>query len=554
MRLSNFFRTIFFMPIILDVTIIGLVWSLFLHPLGGPAQTLLGLFGARSEFLGGLQTVPNELREAARIDGANAWQVFKNITFPLLTPSLNTNILLEIIGSLQAWQLFLVIKGPTNGLNVLGIWVYALAFGRQSNNPTSVAMRQGYGAAASMVLFLIVLVIGMVALARRVEAALLKGLPGEGVKVDGAARKALMDALGEAGGAYRAGLYENGLSGERERLGLNETIALCDIAIAHLDRAIRANRRPDGLYHAYNVMRLEGADASSVEIELLAVMLEGHVAVLNSGALSLREAADLLDALRASDFYRPDQGSYLLYPDHWPKSFLEANTIPEAQARASRTIGELAKRADSGIVVRDAAGGLHFGAGMRNEGALVEALGRQGVDGREILDIYEEVFHHRSFTGRSGSFCKYEGLGCIYWHMVSKLLVCVGELSARAGADVGRGADAGNAEALARLESAYREIREGLGAHKDPAVCGAFPTDPYSHTPSFIGARVEAGRLRFAPSFAAKDEILREEREFRYVDACGSDRSARIEAGCYAFTICQVLVVVHCFASGDARV
>ena len=198
MKFSNFFRTVYFMPIILGVTIIGLVWSLFLYPLGGPAQKALELFGLRSEFLGGasmrvfywivwiqiwanmgitmiiflggLQTVPSELKEAARIDGAGSWKVFWNVTFPLLTPSLNTNILLEIIGSLQAWQLFLVVKGPTNGLNVLGIWVYALAFGRQSNNPTAVAMRQGYGAAASMVLFLIVLVIGMTAqflLARR---------------------------------------------------------------------------------------------------------------------------------------------------------------------------------------------------------------------------------------------------------------------------------------------------------------------------------------------------------------------------------------------------
>lgn len=198
MRLSNFFRTVYFMPVILGVTIIGLVWSLFLYPLGGPAQKLLGLFGAHSEFLGGatmrvfywivwiqiwanmgitmiiflggLQTVPNELREAARIDGASSWEVFRHITFPLLTPSLNTNILLEVIGSLQAWQLFLVVKGPTNGLNVLGIWVYALAFGRQSNNPTGIAMRQGYGAAASMVLFFLVLAIGMVlqrALSRR---------------------------------------------------------------------------------------------------------------------------------------------------------------------------------------------------------------------------------------------------------------------------------------------------------------------------------------------------------------------------------------------------
>jgi raffinose/stachyose/melibiose transport system permease protein len=198
LKLSNFFRTLFFLPVILGATIIGLMWTLFLYPLGGPAQQLLGLFRLHSEFLGGppstvfywiiwiqiwanmgitmiiflggLQTVPNELREAARIDGANGWQVFRNVTFPLITPSFNTNILLETIGSLQAWQLFLVIKGPTNGLNVLGIWVYALAFGRQSNNPTQAAMRQGYGAAASMVLFVIVLIIGLTAqrlLARR---------------------------------------------------------------------------------------------------------------------------------------------------------------------------------------------------------------------------------------------------------------------------------------------------------------------------------------------------------------------------------------------------
>jgi raffinose/stachyose/melibiose transport system permease protein len=200
LKFSNFFRTVYFLPTILGFTIIGLVWQLFLYPIGGPMQKILGLFGAQSEFLGGasmrvfywivwiqiwanmgvtmiifmggLQTIPAELREAARIDGANAWQVFRNVTFPLLTPSLNTNILLEIIGSLQAWQLFLVVKGPTNGINVLSLWVYALAFGRQNNNPTGVALRQGYAAAASMVLFVIVLVVGLITqrlLARREE-------------------------------------------------------------------------------------------------------------------------------------------------------------------------------------------------------------------------------------------------------------------------------------------------------------------------------------------------------------------------------------------------
>ena len=58
-------------------------------------------------FLAGLQTIPDELVEAARIDGASPWQVFSKITWPLLTPSVNTNLLLNIIGSLQAYQLFL---------------------------------------------------------------------------------------------------------------------------------------------------------------------------------------------------------------------------------------------------------------------------------------------------------------------------------------------------------------------------------------------------------------------------------------------------------------
>jgi raffinose/stachyose/melibiose transport system permease protein len=203
LRGTNFFRALFFTPVILGVTIVGLVWTLFLYPLGGPAERVLQLLGTRSEFLGGppfqaflwviwvqiwanmgitmiiflagLQTVPGELLESARIDGASGWQVFRSVTFPLLTPSFNTNLLLAIIGSLQAWQLLLVMKGVTNGTQVLGIWIYALAFGRQTANPTSVAMRQGFGAAASVVLFMLVLVIGLSAqfLMRRRERRLL---------------------------------------------------------------------------------------------------------------------------------------------------------------------------------------------------------------------------------------------------------------------------------------------------------------------------------------------------------------------------------------------
>ena len=183
----DFFRTLYFMPVILGAVIQGLIWSLFLYPMGGPLSKLLGLFGAQPLFLGGqpteafawvivvqiwanmgitmiiflsgLQTIPTEMYEAATIDGANSWQVFSNVTWPLLTPSVNTNLTLNIIGSLQAWQLFLVLIGYKQGTQVLGYLIYATGFA--SAGGTSTSFRQGYAAAASIVLFLIVLVIGM---------------------------------------------------------------------------------------------------------------------------------------------------------------------------------------------------------------------------------------------------------------------------------------------------------------------------------------------------------------------------------------------------------
>ena len=111
-------------------------------------------------FLSGLQTIPDELNEAAKIDGASAWQTFRHVTWPLLTPSVNTNLLLNIIGSLQAWQLFYVLIRYAPGTQVLGYLVYAEGFGQTSGSMT-LGFRQGYAAAASIVLFLLVLVLGL---------------------------------------------------------------------------------------------------------------------------------------------------------------------------------------------------------------------------------------------------------------------------------------------------------------------------------------------------------------------------------------------------------
>ncbi len=202
LRGTKFFRTLFFLPVIFGVTVQGLMWSLFLYPIGGPLQSLLHSLGIELGYLGGqpmeafawvivvqiwsnlgitmviflagLTTIPSEIYEAGLIDGTNRWQRFRDITWPLLTPTVNTNLILTIIGSLQAWQLFLVLIGYKDGTQVMGYLVYATAFGATTGG-TVASFRQGYAAAASMVLFAFVLVIGMTVqfLLRRREARLL---------------------------------------------------------------------------------------------------------------------------------------------------------------------------------------------------------------------------------------------------------------------------------------------------------------------------------------------------------------------------------------------
>jgi raffinose/stachyose/melibiose transport system permease protein len=187
LRGRTFFRTLFFIPVILGVVIQGLMWKLFLLPRGGPMAMIYGWFGASSEFLGGqpgeafmwvivvqiwanvgitmmiflagMQTISEDLYEAARIDGASGWSLFRNITWPQLTPAINTNFLLNIVGSLQAWVLFYVLVGYKPGTQVLGYLVFAEGFGQG----TSPAFRQGFAAAASIVLFFLVLIIGFLA-------------------------------------------------------------------------------------------------------------------------------------------------------------------------------------------------------------------------------------------------------------------------------------------------------------------------------------------------------------------------------------------------------
>lgn len=333
--------------------------------------------------------------------------------------------------------------------------------------------------------------------------------------------KQFLDIVGTAGETYREKVYA-GLSGKTEVLEKEELQEFLDATLCKIDESIRANKRSDGLYEAYNLIKFTENELG-IEISHLYPMLEGQVAVLSSGLLSGEEVADLLDAMRNSDLYREDQRSYMLYPNRRRKTFLEMNNLPEE----AKNLAVVQKYLGS-ILKQDCDGGIHFDAKYRNANELPD----------ELKDLYEQVFNHHAFTGRSGTFYKYEGLGCIYWHMVSKLLLAVGE-------NIQREAEENpspQGKVLGRLVSHYFAIREGIGSHKNPAEYGAFPFDPYSHTPSMAGAQqpgmtgqvkediisrffelgvsVHDGQITFCPTMLKDTDFVNGELRFTY---CGTE-------------------------------
>lgn len=381
-------------------------------------------------------------------------------------------------------------------------------------------------------------------------------------------RKKLLDALGTAGSTYRAGLYAKGFSGKRKEISVSDLSGFCRKALHYIDHTIQANRRDDGLYHAYNL--ITATDADKISIRRLYEMLEGQVAVLSSGYLKPEESVEVLAALRKSSLYREDQATYLLYPDRDLPRFSKKNTIPPEICRKSKLIQRLADSENTEIVVQDNTGGFHFNGDFRNGAVLKKALRKLDIDTsgldmdaekKLLVQIYERMFDHRSFTGRSGTFFKYEGLGSTYWHMVSKLLLAVQECFYRAvGEQTAK-------QVQADLYRHYYEIRAGIGVAKSPDLYGAFPTDPYSHTPAHAGVQqpgmtgqvkedvisrfgelgviIQDGHINFLPALLRKEEFLDKAGTFTYVDMEGEFKTIFLEAGSLAFTLVQVPVVYH---------
>ncbi|GGA34405.1 carbohydrate ABC transporter permease [Paenibacillus physcomitrellae] len=178
--LRNLFRTIFFLPSVISIVLAGFVWSynystgipnLLSHfgidassPLGNPDTALFGLIlialwqGVGSPmiiYIAGLQGIPGELSESARIDGAGSWKTFLHVTLPLLAPSVTINLLLVLTGSLKVFDLVFVTTGggPGFATDVMSTYIYRTSFS---------SFKGGYGMALSMMFFLILVIVTIV--------------------------------------------------------------------------------------------------------------------------------------------------------------------------------------------------------------------------------------------------------------------------------------------------------------------------------------------------------------------------------------------------------
>ncbi|MBA3274736.1 MAG: sugar ABC transporter permease [Chloroflexia bacterium] len=172
------FRTIFFLPYVLSEVITGIVWVFIYRPQNGLLNWVLGglvpgyeprallaetstvllavfavitwkFFGFHMIlYLAGLQSIPTDLEDAARVDGATRFHVLRDITLPLLGPTIRVSIFFSVLGSLQYFDLIWVMTkgGPVNASNTMATYMFTFGFQR---------FQLGYGAAVSLVIFVI---------------------------------------------------------------------------------------------------------------------------------------------------------------------------------------------------------------------------------------------------------------------------------------------------------------------------------------------------------------------------------------------------------------
>jgi ABC-type sugar transport system permease subunit len=182
---KSLFRSLFYLPSLISGVISGFIWTIMFNYSFGIINSLfeiIGLHGLEIDFLGaspnaliaiifvmvwqrsgyymviylaGLQGIPRELLESSHIDGANAIQRFRHITFPLLSGSFTVNMTLALIAGFKVFDQIAVMTdgGPGFATESITYLIYRVAFAE---------LKQGYGTAMSLVLFVLVLIVTVI--------------------------------------------------------------------------------------------------------------------------------------------------------------------------------------------------------------------------------------------------------------------------------------------------------------------------------------------------------------------------------------------------------
>jgi ABC-type sugar transport system permease subunit len=187
LRGRTVYRTVLFMPVVLSFVVVSILWTWLFNDQFGLINSLLRLFHLNSLavqwlgdtnyalpsliivdiwkwygfhmviFLAALQTIPVELYEAARVDGASRWKQFLSITLPQLRPVMVINVTLALLGAFNVFDIPYIMTqgGPAGATNVLALYAYSQAF--QFG-------KLGYGAAISYALLMLVTIVAIIQL------------------------------------------------------------------------------------------------------------------------------------------------------------------------------------------------------------------------------------------------------------------------------------------------------------------------------------------------------------------------------------------------------
>lgn len=248
--------------------------------------------------------------------------------------------------------------------------------------------------------------------------------------------------------------------------------------------------------------------------------------------------------------------------------FLEKNNIQEEKVESSALLMDLMKNGNQDIIQLDNHGQYHFAGELTNIREFQTALYALDPTYHEnlqselssLIELYESVFEHKQFTGRSGTFFAYEGIGSIYWHMVSKLRYAVQECLINAIEHQKHD------DIINRLRNHYVEICKGIGVHKSPRHYGAFPTDPYSHTPfgkgaqqpgmtgqvkedvicrmRELGVNYSNGAIHFNSTMISAHDFISTDESILFSDIHGEKRTVFIPSGSLFITICQTPILL----------